>query len=519
MGLLDRLLGQSPMPGPSGPLSYAVLDVETTGLSPRQDRILEIAIVRLAADGRPIDEWNTRLDPQGPVGATHIHGITQSDVDGKPLFSSLAPTLAELLGSLPVVAHNASFDLAFLRGEFGRAGWDMPWISTFCTLGGSYDYFPGLDRRRLSDCCWAAGVRHDQAHSALGDARATAALFGRYLAHDPNLPARAGLGGAVTWPLGPVREAAEWIPRSGNQRPQRISAGLPSGPPLVRQLSSLTLTEVLDEGAPVGSLVYLETLLSALEDGELSTDESERLTSLAEAYALSETELSETHVAFMLALAHRALDDGHVSRDERQELHQLASLIGVPADVVPGVIARADAARSERMSAGLKPLPEDWQHGDPLRVGDKVVFTGGDEAQRLRLEQRAESLGVRVVGGVSRQTSMLVTDGEFQGTKAAKAAELGTRIVHPDSFELLLIHLQPTLPTTRPTASAKPDATAVSTSRMPPASSQTGARGASPSIVRAWALRNGMDVGTRGRLHSDVFDAYWASQTQSSDTA
>jgi DNA polymerase-3 subunit epsilon len=265
-------------------MAFAVLDVETTGLSPERDRIIEIALVRLAHNGIPVDEWTTRLDPEGPVGATHIHGIQQSDVAGQPLFRSLATQVAQLLGDLPVVAHNANFDLAFLRSEFSRAGWDMPPLRAFCTLGGSHEYFPSLGRRRLADCCWAAGIRHNQNHSALGDARATGALFAHYLARDPHLPARAGLFGTVAWPAGPIRQPTEWTaPRRGD-RPLRISSGLATQPPLVRQLSALTLTDVLDEGAPVGSLVYLETLLSALEDGELSLDEAEQLRSLSQTY-------------------------------------------------------------------------------------------------------------------------------------------------------------------------------------------------------------------------------------------
>jgi DNA polymerase-3 subunit epsilon len=521
MGLLDRLLG-TPSPGQATLTSYVVLDVETTGLSPRDDRILEIALVRLAPSGAPIDEWTTRLDPEGPVGATHIHGIRQGDVDGKPLFRSLASQLAGLLGGLPVVAHNATFDLAFLRSEFDRAGWDMPWLSSFCTLGGSHDYFPGLDRRRLADCCWAAGVRQEQAHSALGDARATAGLFAQYLTRDPQLGSRVGLQTPAAWPAGPSRDPAEWVPRAQAAQPARYTPARPIGPPLIKQLSSLTLSEVVEEGAPLGSLAYLETLLGALEDGELSAAESQQLAALSYAYELTESDVSTIHQAFVLALAHRALDDGHVSRAERDELHDFASIVGVPSEVVVAAIARADSTRSNRMGANLGPLPESWAHGEPLRVGDKVVFTGCDDTQRTRLEQRAESLGVRIVGGVSRQTAMLVTDGGFQGTKAAKAAELSIRVVHPDTFDVLLSHLQPARPPAQPALAARASVSAPASDVEEPkteASTQEGARGAAPSVVRAWAIANGIEVGVRGRLHADVFDAYWLAQPASGDAA
>lgn len=516
MGLLSRLLGQESAPDALGSLSFVVLDVETTGLSPNGDRIVEIALVRLAPDGRPIDEWTTRIDPEVPIGATHIHGITQADVAGKPRFSALAAQLADLLGDLPIVAHNATFDLAFLRCEFERAGWDMPHVSSFCTLDASYTYFPSLDRRRLADCCWAAGVRQERVHSALHDARATAGLFAQYLARDPHLRDRVSVVGRDSWPAGPTREPTVWVPQPSRDRPQRFTAPRLVGPPLVKQLSSLSLAEVIEEGAPIGSLAYLETLLTALEDGELSASESQQMAALSYAYELMETDVQEIHRAFVLALAHRALDDGHVSHIERDELYHLASTVGVPRDVVLAAINRADTARSNRMSAELGSLPEDWAYGEPLRVGDKIVFTGCDETQRTRLEQRAESLGVRVVGSVSRQTAMLVTDGGFEGTKAAKAAELSIRKVHPDLFQVFLDHLQPTRPPVDTLASRviKEQGAAPG----PAASTQIGARGAAPSVVRAWALANGLDVGVRGRLNAQVFDAYWNAQVAAADS-
>ncbi|WP_269365805.1 exonuclease domain-containing protein [Brachybacterium paraconglomeratum] len=210
MGLLDRFRGRasapsaSPPPAPSGTPRFAVIDVETTGLDPERERVLELAILRADEQGRPIDQWVTRFHPGGPVRATHIHGITDADVAGAPRFADLAVQIGTALQGLVLVAHNAEFDLAFLQAEFARASLPMPQVSTYCTLQGSTVYLPHLRRRTLAECCAALGVTHQQAHSALGDAYAAAGLLERYLAMDrqtgydaPLTASRALRGGAA----------------------------------------------------------------------------------------------------------------------------------------------------------------------------------------------------------------------------------------------------------------------------------------------------------------------------------
>jgi len=528
MGLLDWLRRRSrrtdePVPATgtaASPLrtsslqpSFAVVDVETTGLSPKRDRILELAIVRVDARGTIVDEWVQRFDPEGPVGATHIHGITETDVVGMPLFSAVAPAVVSRIAGLPVIAHNAKFDLAFLRNELTGAGWSVPWMSSYCTLDASHTYLPDLDRRRLVDCCWAAGVHLTDAHSALGDARATAGLLRAYLVahrgHDSVLREAKQSAAATVWPSHPSRPSLTPAQRraaatQGRARPLRITPPRPAAPPLMRQLSSMSLLEVLEEGAPVGATAYLELLFDALEDGDISEGEADALQEARDVHELSTGDMAAAHEAFLLALAHRALDDGLVSRDERRELRDVAALLSVPESKIKAVLDRAEAARHARLSAALGPLPDPWLHGDPLRVGDKVVFTGCDEQHRERLERRAEELGVRVISAVSRLTVMLVTDGSFSGTKRARAEELGTRHVHPETFEVMLAHLQPAA---RPVLLQRPVETARTHVSEASADAVT-ASAPAPSVVRAWAIAAGLEVGVRGRLPKHVIEAY-----------
>jgi DNA polymerase-3 subunit epsilon len=177
------------------------------------------------------------------------------------------------------------------------------------------------------------------------------------------------------------------------------------------------------------------------------------------------------------------------------------------------VLDAAEAARHARLSAGLRLLPEDWPYGEPLRVGHKVAFTGCDDLLREELEQHAERLGVRVMNNVSSRTAMLITDGSFAGGKAADAATLGTRCVHPEEFAILLTYLQPAAKKTavsvpRPRTETTPTTSTVATITGPP----TAPSEISPSAVRAWARVNGFEVGDRGRLPQEVTEAYRSAQ-------
>lgn len=527
MGWLNKLLGgdkRTPSHASSEaartPLGaqpyFAIIDVETTGLSPKQHRVLELAVVRVNQHGHVVDEWSTRLNPEGPVGATHIHGITQADVAHAPLFRDVATSIVPYIAGLPIAAHNARFDLAFLRAEFLRAGWDVPWLPAYCTLDGSHHYLPNLDRRRLVDCCWSAEVPLHDAHSALGDARATAGLLRHYLQPQAQVSPHPALLSAprearsVVWPTGPTRPPATFVPNESTTLPSRrarVANARRAQPTLIAQLTELSLAEVLDEGAPAGSLTYVETLLDALEDGVISDEEATALQDLVEVYGLGETHVTAAHTALLQALAHRALDDGHVSRDERAQLEAIASSLRLPAKLVPGLIAEADAARSARLSAKLRPLPNDWAHGAPLRVGDKVVFTGfvERERQRAQFEQRSKELGIRVLGTVSGLTAMLVTDGSFAGGKLGRAQELGTRIVTPETYADLLKHLQPAIvaaPTPKRIETPAPSPTFEGTA------SASASAPASPGDIRAWGIANGYAVGVRGRLNAELISAY-----------
>jgi DNA polymerase III subunit epsilon len=441
------------------------------------------------------------------MGATHVHGITAEDVAAAALFRDCVGEIVGFLRGRVLVAHNAVFDVAFLRAEFGRAGWALPEVPAFCTLQASWYYLPGLVGRRLPQCCLAAGIRARSEHVALDDARATAALLRWYL--DPSVPpppladhvTLPQLAARIAWPAGPSSTHRRHtsgpvvvpVPR------QRVPA-LYLGPTLLSALRDYSLAQALEEGAPEGSAAYLQLLLEVLEDGVITIDEGFALGELASEYGLTSGDVAAAHRGFLTAVARKAVDDDHVTRQERHELRTVAKLLDLPDSFVPAGLSQARDDRAASLSEGLPLLPDDWSLGEPLRMGDRVAITGCVAYGRQALERRAAERGITISGGVSRTTALLVSDATVAGTKAAAAAEFGVRVVHPEEFERLLDHVQPAIAGTA-TRPVRPRATNDTPGIARPDM-------VDPSLVRRWARANGIAVGTRGRIHQNVVDAY-----------
>ena len=160
---------------------FAVVDVETTGFAPEEERIIEVGVVVLDHAGDEVGSFCTLVDPGRDPGPTHIHGIDASMVTGAPTFTGIWPYLAGLLSGRVVVGHNVDrFDLAFLRAECRRSGGEdaVPGpLPTVDTLSVAQHQLGLRGRATLVDCCAHYGLSWADHHNALGDARVTAALF------------------------------------------------------------------------------------------------------------------------------------------------------------------------------------------------------------------------------------------------------------------------------------------------------------------------------------------------------
>jgi DNA polymerase-3 subunit epsilon len=208
---------------------FAVVDVEATGSSSRRHRVVEVAVVLLGADLAPQGEFCTLIDPEGPVGASHIHGIENRHLGGAPRFAEIAARLLGLLRGRVLVGHNVGCDRAFLASEYARVGVAFPEVPEVCTMRMAAQRDPAPTGFSLRACAEAAGVPEWTAHTALGDARATARLFTGYLRDlSPGGPlAEAALARAagLDWPR--MAGSEMWLAGSERLRTRRPGEGKP----------------------------------------------------------------------------------------------------------------------------------------------------------------------------------------------------------------------------------------------------------------------------------------------------
>lgn len=162
---------------------FTVVDVETTGLSPETgDRVCEIALLRMHR-GTEVARFETLIDPQRPMGAgaTAVNGITDAVLAGTPVFAAVLPQVEALLQNSVLVAHNAPFDVNFLRLEFRLAGrpFPSPLIVDTLALARTHYRFPHNSLAAIAD---ALGIRSRTRHRAMADVLTTWKILRRFIA-------------------------------------------------------------------------------------------------------------------------------------------------------------------------------------------------------------------------------------------------------------------------------------------------------------------------------------------------
>lgn len=177
---MDDLLSPT---SPVENLPFIVVDVETTGLNVSAgDRVCEIALLRVQG-GQEIARFESLVNPQRCMGAgaMAVNGITDAMLSAAPLFPAMLPTLRDLLQHAVFVAHNAPFDLGFLRHEFQLAHqtFTVPAVVDTLVLAQAHYRFP---HNSLEAIAASLGLPNHIRHRAMADVQTTLQVLQRFIA-------------------------------------------------------------------------------------------------------------------------------------------------------------------------------------------------------------------------------------------------------------------------------------------------------------------------------------------------
>ncbi|MBT7611331.1 MAG: hypothetical protein HN576_16345 [Bacteriovoracaceae bacterium] len=163
------------------PDGVIALDLETTGLSPLIDKIIEVSAVKITQgeDHIQVDYFDELINPEIPIPekTISIHGITDDMVKGKPFIQEIFPKFLEWIGELPLIAHNAKFDLGFLMYESHESKLKTKDNTIYCSCQYARVVLP-KQSCRLKDLTNKLGIKLVNHHRALDDAMASLEVFG-----------------------------------------------------------------------------------------------------------------------------------------------------------------------------------------------------------------------------------------------------------------------------------------------------------------------------------------------------
>jgi len=151
-------------------MNLSFVDVETTGVSAKSDRIIEIGIIRVEK-GKVVAKYKQLINPKIliPEFTRNMTGITDNELVGKPTFSDVKDKVNILLNDSIFVAHNVGFDYGFISHEFEREGLTKQW-SRLCTVQLSRRLYPQFRQHNLDSIINRFGFDCDNRHRAFDDA-------------------------------------------------------------------------------------------------------------------------------------------------------------------------------------------------------------------------------------------------------------------------------------------------------------------------------------------------------------
>jgi hypothetical protein len=322
----------------------AVLDVETTGLSPKMlARVVEIAVVRINPDGGTHLVLDTLVDPGGPVHCSEIHGIYDEDVIGAPAFRDVMAPLAAAVKDCVVLSFNAAFDISFIESELAFAqrrsepAYRLPY-GCLMYMKPALGFGKRSSLHSALDECGLAVPDHRAAHDAL----AAAALWQNYRTRAiargvrtfGDIAARKAYKFMTSWDrprLTAEAVAALDLPEVGTAAKPRIA---PPTYPDHTLLEALAQTHAGDPPARIKKReralavgAYAHALVDVFADGAVYDEEVNSLLELQRTLGVLPGEIRCVHAEFYASVLQACVEDGFVSHQESSNIEQMSAIL------------------------------------------------------------------------------------------------------------------------------------------------------------------------------------------------
>lgn len=377
---------------------WALVDVETSGLIARRDRVLSVAVVTIGRDGEQTGEFSTLLDPGCDPGPVDVHGLSADRLRGAPTFDQVAERIGAMLQNRVLVAHNAQFDYDFLAYEFARARMWLPVSQRLCTLALNRQVDPPTSDMKLGTLAAHYGVQQQHAHDALDDTRVLAGIL------RASLREAARLALPLPFVSCPPRAESPFTPKPPKtpcayRNPGRLTPGAP-----LRQGMKVAITgettcaraELIGRGVAaglnmMGSVSHHTSVLVINEPASGS------------------------------AKARRAAAEEVPVIDEVTFLQLLSDVKAGAAHQVPGPAPAIPAPRQ------AEPVPVG--SGERLLAGHRVLVLGGTHTEAADARSRIVELGGSAAVNLSRSvTDIVVLSGGESDRRMPRIAELGLSV-------------------------------------------------------------------------------------------
>jgi Exonuclease len=342
-GVSERSISKTPI---------SVVDIETTGLYPGGDRVIELAVVRIEPNEAPRLVLDTLINPKRRVAATEIHGITDADVDDAPPFEEIAGNVATALAGSVFASYNVYFDAKFLQEELSRVG-----VSHFpphmCLM--YLRPMLGLGKKcSLGDACRAHGIAQSVTHQAAADALVGASLWRHY--SDALTSRRVDTFGdlAKLKDYKFIRSFSEDPLSSADAAKLRVASRLKSR----SGLADVGRREAAATRETTPTMEYWDALNAALADLTLTTEEVEYLNAKQQVLRLPDEQIRWLHGRAFSNLLAEASQDHAITNDEVESLSRISAALRIlgwaPGDPLSAEIGSrpADPIREEKKPGG-----------------------------------------------------------------------------------------------------------------------------------------------------------------------